>query len=146
MQSVIKGVRTFSFFFKLSGAIGCVLATYVWFRAAGIANSTVEGAPKRHAEPDMNKPVSREEFQLYDSLKSIACLIAMMSVILIGVGMMARWTAWRNNSGVTWRVARKTRCASCLLIVMALCSISTVHFVASTMMKYHNIHQEQAFV
>ena len=124
------------------------VAAYTWFRAGHIARGNVEGPQKmnehgRFEEPEMNTPVSRDEFQLYDGLKTMACFIMMMSFILVAIGKMAGWATWKNTSAVTWHVARKTRCAFCVLFVLAICSISTVHSVASTMIKYHHINEEQ---
>jgi hypothetical protein len=121
-----------SFIMMIIGAIGIWTAVYCQFNAAHASKEMAawkghsdHGHHGHHGKPDQPKPeeddgskyVTRTEFEIYDSIKAWAAICFFLSGKFIAVGMCGKAAIWRNRSGATHHLHKKS-CFGFVLIVI----------------------------
>jgi hypothetical protein len=123
----------------------------MFFGAKHIATRIVEGPPPRpeHGHhgppppPPMDKPVSRDEYNLYDDIKNCATVCFVLCFIMHMLGRAAKFSVIQRNS--TWMagmVARKSRFVALFMLFLAWCTTSYNHEIVTLTMKYHHKHSQ----
>lgn len=68
-------------------------------------------------KPEESKYVTREEFELYDALKTMCAISVFLFIKLIALGKCGKRIAWKNKFAATHKLGRKS-CFCFLLIIL----------------------------
>lgn len=80
------------------------------------------GPPPTHEKIEAGTPdyITRDEFELYESLKTMAMIMSFLFFKIIAIGKCGRWIEWGNDSLVTKRVIKKS-CFGILCVFVMAC-------------------------
>lgn len=107
-------------------------SVYHSFNAKHHAMMLINGPPphggKHHGPPprpeDLEKMapkyVSRDEFDVYDSIKTMTMITFFIFGKILAIGKCGKWITWRNRSAVTKRVLKKSCLGLLLVFIMSL--------------------------
>jgi len=98
----------------------------------------MEGRGPHH--PDHPKPspyISREEFDLYDAIKTMSAISFCLFCKMIALGKCGKRATWRNKSNVTKWVMKKSCLCVMLLVVMSMLCGMQGHHIQKIMKKVH---------
>jgi len=129
-----KRVKCTSITLILIGVIGMCASLYHSFNAKHEAMMMIN-FPKphhggKHHGPPPPRPeelekmapkyVSRDEFDLYDSIKTMTMITFFIFGKILAIGKCGKWIVWRNRSSVTKRVLKKSCIGFVLVFIMSL--------------------------
>ena len=136
------------------GGIGMVSSFYHMMTAGKHADDMINGhhrphpGPGPHPHPNKTeemegapKYVTHEQFELYDTLKTLASIMFFIFAKIMAVGKCGRWMAWRNNSDATKRLGKKSLFGFVLIIIMSLFAAHQGHHIKNIMEKVHPHHK-----
>ena len=136
------------------GGIGMVSSFYHMMTAGKHADDMINGhhrphpGPGPHPHPNKTeemegapKYVTHEQFELYDTLKTLASIMFFIFAKVMAVGKCGRWMAWRNNSDATKRLGKKSLLGFVLIIIMSLFAAHQGHHIKNIMEKVHPDHK-----
>jgi len=107
-----KRLRCTSMCFIVMGIFGCALSTYYQFTARSHAMMMVG---------DVGLPeASREEFEVYDGIKTLTALSFFFFAKLILLGKCAKKASWKKKSKFTKKTIRNSLICLLLLIIVAV--------------------------
>lgn len=100
----------------------------------------MEGRGHHGQHPKLPPFVSREEFDLYDTIKTLSALSFCLFCKMIALGKCGKRATWRNKSGVTKWVMKKSCLAVILMAVLAMfCGMQGSHIkhIKERVAKHH---------
>lgn len=113
------------------GAVGTLASLHGHLNARHITDRILNGGRGPHPgphphhgfeqpeDPEAHKrPVSRDEFAVYDTVSVISLLAIMFSVLLLGSGFKSFKTTWANSPKFTHRVLRRTAVRTVILLAI----------------------------
>jgi len=90
----------------------------------------MEGRGHEGHHPKPSPYVSREEFDLYDTIKTLSALSFCLFCKMIALGKCGKRATWRNKSGVTKWVMKKSCLAVVLMAVLGMfCGMQGHHIM-----------------
>jgi len=105
--------------FIIMGIFGCVLSTYYQFTAKFHAMEMV-GDVKLPDGQTRETHASREEFEVYDGIKTMTALSFFFFAKLILLGKCAKRASWKKKSAFTKKTMKKSFVCLLLLIIVAM--------------------------
>lgn len=98
---------------------------------------------KREASKMVNgdtpqKYVSRDEFEVYDTIKKMSMITFFLFGKIMAIGKCGKWMIWRNRSAVTGRLAKKTCFGFVLVILMSLWAMKEHNHIKHIVKQHHH--------
>lgn len=146
----------------LLGAVGAAYSIYCQMTAAHHANMMVNHPPPppqehhgkhgRHHPPpptpeeiEANTPefVSRNEFDLYETIKTLSMISFFFFCKIIALGKCGKKMVWKNKSQATHRLYRKSCLGLVLIVISGIVCAHYGHHIMSIMKKVKKQHEAE---
>jgi len=110
-------------FFIVIGICGASISVYCTFTAKHKAMEMINGGKQsNHSAP--SPYISREEFDLYDTIKTLSALWFCIACKMIALGKCGKRATWTNKSNVTkWAMKKSCFCVMLLVVMGLFCGI-----------------------
>lgn len=102
-----KRVRITSWIYVAVGVIGTLGSIHGWFNARFISNAILYGMKPKHNEaPQEDRPMTRDEFAVYDIFSILSVLCIAFSIVLTRAGFKSLKATYAGSSKLTHRTLR----------------------------------------
>ena len=118
------------------GLIGCAVSTYYQFSAKEHAMKMVGDVPLPDGK-SADSHVLREEFEVYDGIKTMAALSFFFFAKLIVIGKCGKKATWKKKSAVTKKMMRNSCIGLLLLVIVAIMWAKEAKHVKHIVKKAH---------
>jgi hypothetical protein len=156
MKAVKANVETYQTRLKYTstsliavGVVGMAVSFYKMMTAGRHADHMING--DRHHKPHHphhnrtegmdGRPelrfVTHEQFELYDTLKTLASVFFFIFAKVCAVGKCGKMMVWRNRVGATQRLGKKSILGLVLIILMSLYAAHEGHHIHKIMERVH---------
>ena len=131
------------------GAVGMAVSFYKMMTAGKHADHMINGHHGRphhphhphnrteEMKPEGPKYVTHEQFELYDTLKTLASIFFFIFAKVCAIGKCGKMMVWRNRVGATHRLGKKSCLGFVLVLLMSLYAAHEGHHVHMIMEKVH---------
>lgn len=126
----------------LLGCVGLAGSIYWQFNAARAADKMIHWHPHHNAtagpRPEESKFVTKEEFELYDALKTMCAISFFLFAKLIALGKCGKRIAWKNKVQKTHKLGKKSCLCLLLLIFTTILMWREGKHIGHIMKKVHH--------
>ena len=143
------------------GGMGLITSVYYSFNAMSHARHLLHGKPHhgghhgKHGEHHGPPPpeehekgseyVTKDEFELYDTVKTLCAISIFLMAKMIALGKCGKKMVWRNNSDSTKWLQKKSYICLVLIILTSIWASSYGRHIMKIVERAHEKHQPKEF-
>lgn len=90
---------------------------------------------------DAPKYVSRDEFNIYDAIKTLTAITFFLSAKIVALGKCGKWMTWKNKSWATEWLAKKSCVCLALITLVGIFAAKEGHHIHHLKMKVLKAHE-----
>ena len=125
----------------VAGVVGMAVSFYKMMTAGKRADHMINGGHHPHNRTEEMgkgpKYVTHEQFELYDTLKTLSSIMFFIFAKVLAVGKCGRMMVWRNKSKATSKLGKKSCFGFVLIILMSLYAAHEGHHIKMIMHRVH---------